>query len=678
MDRQKWWEANQRFLSAALDQVRLLLEQHVQQVESSAADAAQHGTDSHTSSAATGEEAWDDACTSLEAARSALPSASAIDQLTAMFALSSFERNLLLLAAGVELDTRFASRCAAAQGESRPYATFSLALAFLPEVSWAALAPTAPLRYWKLIEIGPGTALTTSALRIDERILHFLIGVRGLDERIPVTTSRTAALPLAEEPAAVALAMARAWEVEPSPVLQLHGSDRALRRAIVAAASDALRLRFVILSASALPQAAADLNTLVRLWNRETRIEDRVLLVECEDAGEADRAADSALLRFAAEVTGPLVISYAQLRPLLDETTLFFEAANPGPAWQAAEWKRVLERQDGGEGRLLPGMEDQIDRLTAQFNLTSGVIEAACLTLDSDEAAPSTPASRGAALWRFCRLQARSRLDGLAQRVQSGATWEDLILPEVQLALLHEIATQVRHRGQVYGGWGFGGLGSRGLGIAALFAGASGTGKSLAAEVLANELELDLYRIDLSAVVSKYIGETEKSLRRVFDAAEEGGAILLFDEADALFGKRSEVKDSHDRHANIEVSYLLQRMEAYRGLAILTTNLKQSLDVAFLRRLRFVVDFPFPSVTERTAIWKRSFPTAAPLEGLDMEKLGRLNMSGGNIRSISLAAAFLAAEEGTSIRMKHLLQAARGESIKLDKTLSDAETRDWI
>ena len=220
--------------------------------------------------------------------------------------------------------------------------------------------------------------------------------------------------------------------------------------------------------------------------------------------------------------------------------------------------------------------------------------------------------------------------------------------------------------------------GANGLGISALFTGASGTGKTLAAEVLAQELRLDLYRIDLSQVVSKYIGETEKNLRRVFEAAEAGGAILLFDEADALFGKRSEVRDSHDRYANIEVSYLLQRMEAYRGLAILTTNLKNAIDSAFLRRIRFVVQFPFPDVTQRTEIWRRMFPPKLPTEGLDFPKLARLNVAGGNIRNIALNGAFLAADAGESVGMAHLLRAARSEYAKLEKSLTEAEVGGWV
>jgi len=239
------------------------------------------------------------------------------------------------------------------------------------------------------------------------------------------------------------------------------------------------------------------------------------------------------------------------------------------------------------------------------------------------------------------------------------------------------IAAHVRHRVHVYERWGFAAQSARGLGISALFVGGSGTGKTMAAEVLARELRLDLYRIDLSSVVSKYIGETEKNLRRVFDAAEESGTILLFDEADALFGKRTEVKDSHDRYANIEVSYLLQRMEAYRGLAILTTNFRSALDAAFLRRLRFIVDFPFPTAAQRAEIWRRIFPAATPTADLDLARLAQLSLPGGNVRNIAVNAAFFAAEAQSPVDMSHLLRAARAEYAKLEKPLTGTEIGGW-
>jgi SpoVK/Ycf46/Vps4 family AAA+-type ATPase len=246
------------------------------------------------------------------------------------------------------------------------------------------------------------------------------------------------------------------------------------------------------------------------------------------------------------------------------------------------------------------------------------------------------------------------------------------------MATLRQIATHVRRRSRVYDEWGFAAASRRGLGISALFSGESGTGKTMAAEVLANELRLDLYRIDLASMISKYIGETEKNLRRVFDAAEASGAILLFDEADALFGKRSDVKEGHDRYANIEVSYLLQRMEAYRGLAILTTNNAAALDPAFQRRLRFTVAFPFPDADHRNRIWRGVFPARTPVVDLDYVKLARLNVPGGSIRNIAMNAAFLAVEAGGPVRMSHLLQAARGEAAKRERPPSEAEIRGWV
>jgi vesicle-fusing ATPase len=225
----------------------------------------------------------------------------------------------------------------------------------------------------------------------------------------------------------------------------------------------------------------------------------------------------------------------------------------------------------------------------------------------------------------------------------------------------------------VYDTWGFGRQSARGLGVTALFTGESGTGKTLAAEVIAAELGHDLYRIDLASVVSKYIGETEKNLRAVFDAAQTSGAVLLFDEADALFGRRSDVKDSHDRYANLEVAYLLQRMESYRGVAILTTNLRATIDRAFLRRLRFVVTFPFPDEAARESIWRRAFPAQAPLDGIDPAALARLQVSGGAIRAIALSAAFAAAHDGLPIGPAHVLRAAEVEYAKADRPLRSAD-----
>ena len=345
---------------------------------------------------------------------------------------------------------------------------------------------------------------------------------------------------------------------------------------------------------------------------------------------------------------------------------LRYDVDKPEPLEQKALWRHAL-------GAAAEGHDELLDSLAEQFQLSAETI-----TSLGGSAATGDGTVDAAKLWSVCRSLSRPRLEDLAQRIEPVATWSDLILPDAQMRILRQLAAQARHRMTVHETWGFAERGRRGLGINALFAGASGTGKTLAAEVIANALNHDLYRIDLATVVSKYIGETEKNLKQVFDAAEEGGVILLFDEADALFGKRGEVKDSVDRYANIEVGYLLQRMESFEGLAILTTNLKSSLDKAFQRRLRFTVDFPFPDAAQREAIWQRVFPEKTPTAKLDAKLLAQLNMVGGNIRNIAVNAAFLAAEAGSKVGMEHLLQATRLEATKAERPLASSETRGWL
>jgi SpoVK/Ycf46/Vps4 family AAA+-type ATPase len=300
--------------------------------------------------------------------------------------------------------------------------------------------------------------------------------------------------------------------------------------------------------------------------------------------------------------------------------------------------------------------------------LNANDIDAAARTSSAGDDWPQT-------VWDQCRDRSRPRLDTLAQRVDPRANWGDLVVGEETLRLLREMTEQTRTRGVVYSDWQFGKRLNRGLGIAALFYGESGTGKTMAAEVIALDLRCTLYKIDLSQVVNKYIGETEKNIQRVFDAMEGSGSILFFDEADALFGKRSEVRDSHDRYANIEVNYLLQRMEAYGGLAILATNMKGAIDQAFLRRLRFVVPFHFPGPPERQRLWQRAFPAAVPVDGLDFDRLARLNLTGASIHSVAMNAAFLAASNGGRVTMPLVLQAARNEFRKLERPASEAELR---
>lgn len=595
---------------------------------------------------------------------------SALNELCAVFGLSPFERDVLLVCAGVELDARMAALFA---DDDPPQPTFSLALAALPGAHWSALAPHAALRYWRLINVGDGATLTRSPLRIDERILHHLAGLPEFDERlagwIEAIETSDQLLPAQQAVAdRIGAIWARAASITSTPIVQLRDGDRATQQAIAVAACRALQLKAFRLQAQRLPANVMEVESLARLWSREAGLSRAALIVEAEPPLEIDYESAARLRLFIDHVRSPIVVCGVLPQPISARAMTVLDVPAPTPAEQQALWQAAL-------GPAAQRLNGHVDRLIAQFQLTPAQIQAAVTDAQDRSRIPD---DLGPALWAACRRAARPRLDDLAQRLNALATWDDLVLPERQKATLREIAAHVRQRHHVYGDWGFHTRSLNGLGITALFAGDSGTGKTMAAEVLANELQLDLYRIDLSQVVSKYIGETEKNLRRVFDAAEAGGAILLFDEADALFGKRSEVKDSHDRYANIEVSYLLQRMEAYRGLAILTTNFKSALDPAFMRRLRFVVQFPFPDARQRAEIWRRIFPAETPTEQLDPDRLARLNVPGGSIRNIALHAAFLAADEHAPVRMLHLLQAARSEYAKSDKPLTDSEVKDWL
>lgn len=645
-----WHEANQAYLSREIAALRRLLQERAGAALESADEAGAN-----------------------DFVHADLP-APALEQLCAAFALSRFERALLLLCAGVELDANFARVVALAQADGKSaLPNFGLALAMLPEPHWSALSPAAPLRRWRLIELinNNSDTLTTARLKIDERVLHYLAGVSQLDERlVGLLEAVTGGGELAPSHDQLARQAAHAWAAargDALPVIQLCGAERATKRAIAAAICAQVGLGLYVLRAESLPVHAAELDAFMRLWQREAILDGCALLIEMAERDSAEPQRDAALCRLLEDARGPLLLGSEQRRLVLQRRMITLEVAKPTKLEQRALWRQQL----GSAGAALNG---RLDAVGGQFNFAAEAIRSVSdeVLLTHDDGGDLS-----AALWERCRAQARPRLNDLAQRILSAADWDALVLPDGQKQILRQIAAQLRQRAKVYEAWGFGVAGARGLGIAALFAGPSGTGKTMAAEVLASELKLDLYRIDLSQVVSKYIGETEKNLRRVFDAAEESGAILLFDEADALFGKRSEVKDSHDRYANIEISYLLQRMEAYSGLAILTTNMKSALDTAFLRRLRFVVQFPFPDAGQRAEIWRRVFPAQTPTENLDFSQLARLQVSGGNIRNMALNAAFLAAEADQAVAMAHILQAAKSEYAKLERPLAEAEIGGW-
>jgi len=657
IDPERWLKANDRYLATALGWLRERL--LTSEIPAEGATASPHG-------------AIPLPAAMIEAEAAEHPPALIL--LAHRLGLSEFERHTLLLCAAMELDTRFASLCARAQQDAnRPYPTFALALTLFDHPVWDVMSPERPLRYWRLIEINQAGAqpLTTSALRADERIVNYLKGLNYLDDRlapllVPLDVTDNQATLLPSQQAVVGSIGRYLQQVAGTPrlpVIQLVGPDAPSKQLVAWHAAAALGLHVYRLPAELVPAQAAELETLARLWQRESMLLPVALYL---DAHELERAAEgpaSSVNRFLARSRGVLFLDTRDVWPGVGQSSLVFDIAKPTPAEQQVAWTAA-------------GMDsDSVTRLAGQFNLSVTAINRIA------RAAHAAPGNGHAVdaeqIWQTCLLHTRPRLDALAQRLDPKATWDDIVLPAEETELLRAICEQVRRRRTVYEQWGFGRRMNRGLGISVLFAGESGTGKTMAAEVVANELQLNLYRIDLSAVVSKYIGETEKNLRRLFDAAEDGGAILFFDEADALFGKRSEVKDSHDRYANIEINYLLQRMEAYRGLAILATNMKSALDTAFMRRLRFIVNFPYPSPAGRKAMWQKVLPAETPTAGLNLERLGRLNLTGGSIHNIALNAAFLAARAGTPVTMSLILDAARTEFRKLEKPINETEFR-WL
>ncbi|MBC8115460.1 MAG: ATP-binding protein, partial [Candidatus Saccharimonas sp.] len=544
--------------------------------------------------------------------------------------------------------------------------------------AWDAISPERPLRRLRLVEVNqPGaTPLTAAALRADEKIVNYIKGLNYLDDRLtplllPFDADSDVALPPSQQ--AVADEVASQLQSAASqgrghlPLVQLVGADVASKQLVAQQVASTFGLELQRLPADLIPADFHELETLLKLWDREHRLLPVALYIDASesDAAQLERPS-SPQSRFLARAGGLVFLDAPDLRHLKGRPSLSFDIAKPTATEQRDLWRELLG--------------DEVDDATAselagQFSLNAATIHRIAQESSLPSSTAHCPLPTAHYSWTACRRATRPRLDALAQRIDARATWDDLVLPDDETQQLREIADQIQHRSRVYDDWGFRAKHNRGLGVSVLFAGESGTGKTMAAEVIANDLQLDLYRIDLSAVVNKYIGETEKNLRKLFDAADDSGAILFFDEADSLFGKRTEVKDSHDRYANLEVNYLLQRMEAYRGLAILATNLKSSLDQAFLRRLRFIVSFPVPDTAQRRELWSKAFPTETPLAPLDLDRLARLNVTGGNIHTIALNAAFASANDGPQLSMPHILKAARAEYRKLQKPINAADFR---
>ena len=597
-----------------------------------------------------------------------------LDALAELFVLSKFERDVIALCLAPELDARFETLFAYVQDDvACKYPTPHLALALFGEgdrsLLRASFAPDAPLRRCQLVVLdalpSARASVSARALRLDDRIAAYLLGTNRLDERLTDLLRPLPVTPVAPAQNALAERLARlVTSSERGGAINLVGPHGAGLRAVASAVGTHLGIHTVELDLMRLPQTNTERRETLRLLEREAVLLNLGYFVDASAVDRHERATVVGLSDVAIRLGALRIIASHERLSSLGEM-LVVRLERPDAQARHALWQECLAVGP-------PAAHTEIDALVQQFDLEPEEIQRcvhsafARAKLEGDADCATPDASN---LWRAAREEAARPLDELAQRIVPVHGWDDIVLPADVLGQLREIAAQVANRTSVYEEWGFDAKLSRGRGISALFAGPSGTGKTMAAEVIAKHLDLDLFRIDLAGVVSKYIGETEKNLKRMFDAAEACGAILFFDEADALFGKRTEVKDSHDRYANIEINYLLQRMEDYRGLAILATNMKSQLDHAFLRRLRFIVDLPFPDVELRRRIWQRVFPAAAPIEGLDYEALARLDVAGGNVKNIAVNAAFAASASGSPICMEHVLAAAKREYEKLDKLM---------
>ena len=580
------------------------------------------------------------------------------------FGLSVFERELLLLTAGLELDQGLRAAVATLNGGASSRASYGLALATLAAPHWQAMSSDSALRQWNMIAPEAGPHLTQAALRVDERIVHFVAGVPASDAALAgVATVVVPGRDVEDEDAPLAARIARSLSAPGQPgvvvVLQDQGGDPAMRRDMALAVLAQLSCPGLWLESRDLP---TDPEALLRL---AVHVDREVALVGCMPVVSIDGAASEMMaLGLAARLQCGL-LWLGPPRPQLSSfvrsrRVLRFDLPPPDAVRTRAALLRRWQQRPGAAASEEAERRAALERAARQFHLGPSAVDG---IVENLQAMPAD------AIWPAAREAARGGLDAIAQRIDSRVTFDDLVLPSGQTAMLRDIALHLRQRDRVYRDWGFGTKHQLGQALVALFVGESGTGKTLAAEAVAGDVGLDLYRIDLASVVSKYIGETEKNLKRLFDSAEASGAVLLFDEADALFGKRSEVRDSHDRYANIEIAYLLQRIEAYRGLAILTTNMKGALDQAFLRRIRFIVGFPFPDATAREQIWRRQFPANAPVGQVDFATLARLTLSGGNIRSVVVNAAFKAADIGGLIDQAMLIAAARAELAKLERSM---------
>ena len=700
-DELDWGVANREVVMLGLAWLAALIEAEIGRLRASA-PAERHGPDavmtdlaadwllrdlkgavdaaSDTSLQAAGRGRADAARRAYDARRDEMRDAgqpAAIDLLSGVFGLSAFEEDVLLLALAPRVEAGFQALFGYLHDRlvllhATPHVALNLFTggrgeAALRHLAWQRLVPTAPLRRYGLVRLeGDASsegAAALSAITLDERVADYLLGINRLEGRLAECLRVVAEAPLPKARAKGIEELARRLAGTPHRPVVFVGTVGSGRRAAAAALAHARGLHVMELVPdrwlSVLRTGTAHQTDRrgLALLAREAVLTRQVFIVDAGRRGEGEPSVAWRFVEEALEVPDAPIYVVAEEHPRASADVVLRRVPELSDSERGEVWRAAL-------GMSAPLPRD-IEAIAAQFRIDPQTIASLASNVEL-RAAPGERRLQRKELWQACREACAPAIAGLAELIDPRFTWDDLVLPAKVISDLKALAGQVPGRTQVLGRWGFSGR-WRQSGASALFAGASGTGKSMAAEVIAGALDLDLYRIELSGVVSKYIGETEKNLQRIFQAAEASGAVLLFDEADAIFGKRSEVKDAHDRYANIEVSYLLQAMERYRGLAILSTNMKSNVDQAFFRRLSYVIDFPRPDQPARERIWRLAIPRETPTQGLDFARLARMDLAGGSIVRIALNAAYLAAAAQRDLSMEEIFQAAAAEHRKFDK-----------
>jgi hypothetical protein len=591
------------------------------------------------------------------------PSPPALQRLATAFELDDFEQKLVMLGFALETTAEVTEIIASLEGGREPAGlSVALAQAVLESDNWTAVSPLATLRRWQIMNTVAAVPRPLLRLRLADNVTDAMLGLAGLDIGLGGILSPLAgqqAVPSWQRNAlAGALAQRGADGLSPVIVARWPGG-----LAATAAVVESLGFRPYRLDPARLWAAGERLPLLQRLWERDVALHSFVPIVELP----IDPEASATLAEFCSGLASHLII-VGDAAP----TGLRREVHRIGRGVVAAGEKVAIWKQALGEAASAR-LNGSVERAAAHFDLPPEAIAAVAASTRRGIEQADDSASAERSLWAACRVAAWPQPGVLGHVIEPRAGWEQLVVPPVVEHDLRAIARQVRHASTVFEQWGFAGGTERGRGLLALFAGSSGTGKTMAAEVIANELRLPLVKADFSQLQSKWVGETPKLVGRLFDELEPGGAVLLIDEADGLIGRRGAVVEAQDRHANVEVAYFLQRLEDFRGLAILTTNMKAAIDEAFLRRFRFLVDFPLPGPAERASIWRRVFPTDAPRDDVDAEALARLPLSGGAIRNVALNAAFLAADASEPIAQTHIVAALRAEYRKLERSQSEID-----